>query len=67
MSAFAFLNSLLGAITGYRLFNYAWVVQEITELATLLGFIIGGRLMWRSHRLLHVRKRGRGLGCVQRL
>ncbi|WP_289043677.1 LuxR C-terminal-related transcriptional regulator [uncultured Aliiroseovarius sp.] len=55
VSAFAFLHSLLGEITGYRLFHYGWVVHEITELATLLGFIIGGLLMWRSHRLLHIR------------
>ncbi|WP_260025200.1 helix-turn-helix transcriptional regulator [Ruegeria conchae] len=51
ISAFAFAAELVGEITGYYLFSVSWVVHEITALITLFGFVIGGVLIWQSHKL----------------
>ena len=55
LSALTFLTELAGEITGYYLFSASWIVHEIIALVTLLGFVVGGLLIWRSYR--HVRKR----------
>ncbi|SEW09779.1 regulatory protein, luxR family [Aliiroseovarius sediminilitoris] len=55
LSALAFLEELVGEITGFYLLNSGWIVHEMVELATLVGFIIGGLLLWYSHRVLHAR------------
>lgn len=54
-SALVFSIELLGEITGYYLFTVSWQTHELIELATLVGFIIGAVLIWRSHRLLALR------------
>ncbi len=50
-SALTFVIELIGEITGYYIFSASWVVHEITALITLFGFILGGLLIWQSHRL----------------
>ena len=55
LSALAFTEELIGEITGFYLLNFGWIVHEMVELATLIGFIIGGVLLWHSHRAIHAR------------
>ncbi len=57
ISAFAFVIELAGEITGYYLFSASWTVHEITAIITLFGFIIGGVMIWQSHRLFLRRHR----------
>ena len=54
-SAFAFLTELIGEITGYYLFSVSWVVHEIIAVITLIGFLVGGVMIWRSYRILKAR------------
>lgn len=51
VSAFAFLSELVGEITGHYLFSASWIVHEIIAIVTLIGFIVGGALVWYSYRL----------------
>lgn len=47
-SGLTFLSEIIGEITGYRLFTYSWTVHEIIEIITLIGFAIGGVIIWRA-------------------
>lgn len=51
-SAFVFLSELIGEITGYYLFKGGWLAHELIAIATLVGFLVGALLLWRSHHLL---------------
>lgn len=55
VSALAFVSELFGEMSGYYLFDYSWFVHEIIALATLVGFLVGAVLIWRSHRQLQNR------------
>lgn len=57
ISAFAFAAELAGEITGYYLFSASWLVHEITAIITFFGFVIGGVLIWQSHKLFLQRHR----------
>lgn len=48
VSALVYLTELVGEITGYYLFTSSWIVHEIIALVTLVGFVLGGALIWRS-------------------
>ena len=54
-SALAFFSELFGEITGVYFYNYNWVAHEIIELITLIGFLVGGALIWLSQKQLKVR------------
>lgn len=54
-SASAFLSELIGEITGFYLFSASWVVHEIIAIITLVGFVVGGLLIWRSYNLFLLR------------
>lgn len=51
-SAISFSVELFGEITGVYPFRISWLAHELIRLATLLGFIVGGLLIWYNHRLL---------------
>ncbi|MCA0044062.1 helix-turn-helix transcriptional regulator [Celeribacter litoreus] len=55
VSALAFCHELMREILGVGLYRSSWVVHEFTELATLFGFVIGGVLIWASHRKMRSR------------
>ena len=51
ISALLFLSELIGEITGYYILSASWIVHEIIAIITLIGFIVGGLLIWRSYQL----------------
>lgn len=55
LSAIAFLIEFFGEVTGIWLLGFDWFIHELTELATLCGFIIGGAFIFHSQRLLRRR------------
>ncbi|SFJ72609.1 helix-turn-helix transcriptional regulator [Celeribacter neptunius] len=62
VSALVFLHELMREIFGIGFYRSTWIVHEITELAVLVGFVIGGLFIWRGHRLVQARN-----GEVERL
>lgn len=54
-AALAFLSELIGEIFGYYLINNNWFTHEIIEIFTLIGFIVGGLLIWQNHKVLITR------------
>ncbi|MGV6840360.1 MAG: helix-turn-helix transcriptional regulator [Planktomarina sp.] len=57
MAALAYASEVFGEITGYRLYRYTWEVHELIEMVTLLGFALGGYIMWLSHKQLDSRNK----------
>lgn len=54
-AALVFFVDLIGEITGVYLFKVSWLVHELIELATMVGFLVGALLLWRSNHQLTVR------------
>lgn len=57
VSALVFLTELIGEITGYYLFTASWLVHEIIALVTLVGFVVGGIMIWRAYNAMNLRNR----------
>ena len=55
IAATVYLTEVFGEITGYRFYKYSWEAHEAIELLAVLGFLLGGYLLWRNHRQLCAR------------
>ncbi|MBT2130866.1 helix-turn-helix transcriptional regulator [Aliiroseovarius lamellibrachiae] len=55
LSAGVFILELFGEVTGIWLIRADWFIHEVTELATLVGFIIGGVFIYRAQLMLSQR------------
>lgn len=55
LAAALYFSEVFGEITGYRVYKYSWEVHEFIELLTVIAFVLGAVLLWRSHKQLDVR------------
>lgn len=54
-TALIFMVELFGEVTGLYLYRNTWFRHELTEIFTLVGFLVGAFLIWHSHRSVLIR------------
>lgn len=57
LSALAYLSDVVGEITGFYLLGRDWIAHELISILTLIGFLTGAVIIWRSQRRLLQRNR----------